>query len=141
MVRDSDGFGVLAGSGRLKAVRDALSAEGEACLAALQAATEAGISRVIVESDSTNLLTAIQTPQFDQAPGGVIFREIRELLSLQFTFVLFNRVSRSCNQRAHELAQAGLVRDPGEPTVWFDPLPNFVRPWLDRDLAGLEVPE
>jgi len=40
VVRDSDGFGVLEGSGRLKAVHDALSAEGEACLAALRAATE-----------------------------------------------------------------------------------------------------
>ena len=60
VVRDSDGYGVLAGLGRLNAVHDALSAEGE-CLAALRAATEVGISWVIVKSDSTNLLSAIQS--------------------------------------------------------------------------------
>lgn len=115
VVRDSDGYDVLAGSGRLNAVHDAFSVEGKACLATLRAATDEGISQVIIESDSTNLVSAIQTSQFDQAPDGVIFRGIREVLSLQFVSVLFSSVprsrSRSCNQCAHELAQAGLVRD------------------------------
>ena len=141
LVRDSDGRGVLAGSGFLPAVHDALSAEGEACLAALNAAMEAGISRVIVEADSANLLTAIQTTKFDQAPGSVIFREIRELLSLHFAMVRFSFVPCSCNMRAHELAQAGFVRDPGQPFVWFDPLPSYVKTLLDRDLVGPETTE
>ena len=141
VVRDSDGHGVLAGSRFLPAVHDALSAEGEACLAALNAAMEAGISRVIVEADSANLLTAIQTTKFDQAPGGVIFREIRELLSLHFAMVRFSFVPRSCNMGAHELAQAGFVRDPGQPFVWFDPLPSYVKTLLDRDLVGPETTE
>jgi hypothetical protein len=38
VIRDSAGQGVLAGSGRLPAVHDAVAAEGEACLAALYAA-------------------------------------------------------------------------------------------------------
>ena len=45
-IRDHGGNGVLAGSRRLAAVQDALSAEGEACMAALKAAMELGISRV-----------------------------------------------------------------------------------------------
>ena len=57
MVRDSDGHGILAGSGRLWAVHDALSAEGEACLMALKTAMEVGISRVIIETDSLNLIS------------------------------------------------------------------------------------
>ncbi|RLM64906.1 uncharacterized protein C2845_PM16G21420 [Panicum miliaceum] len=102
---------------------------------------EVGISRVIVETDSTNLLSAIQTAKFDQASGGVIFREIRELLSLHFVAMQFSFVPRSCNRCAHKLAQAGFVRDPDHPIVWFDLLPSFVRIWLDRDIAGPEVPE
>jgi ribonuclease HI len=54
VIRDGAGQGVLAGSGRLNAVYDALAAEGEACLAALYAAMSVGISRIIVETDSSN---------------------------------------------------------------------------------------
>jgi hypothetical protein len=66
-VRDSEGHGVLAGSGRLVTVNDALSAEGEACVAALQVCMNVGISQVI-ETDSANLVTALQSSSFDQAP-------------------------------------------------------------------------
>jgi len=87
------------------------------------------------------LLSAIQTAKFDQAPGGVIFREIRELLWLHFVFVKFSFIPRSCNGGAHELAQAGFVWDLGQPFVWFDPLPSFVKTLLDRDLVGPETPK
>ena len=84
MVRDSDGHGILAGSGRLWVVHDALSAEGEACLTALKIAMEVGISRVIIETDSLNLITAIQSGSFDPAPVGVIFKEIWGGVSVAF---------------------------------------------------------
>ena len=90
VVRDSDGQGILAGCGRLKSVHNALTVEGEACLMALKAAMEVGISRVIIETDSVNLVTAIQSRSFDRAPGGVIFKEIRDLLScILFRCMLF----------------------------------------------------
>jgi len=127
VVRDSDGHGVLAGSGKLAAVHDALFVESEAVLAALKAAIDVGISLVIVEADSTNLLSAIQTASFDQAPGGVIFREIRDLISLHFIDVEFSYVPHSCNRSAHELAQSGFVWDPGHPIIWIDALPSFVK--------------
>ena len=111
-IRDSDGKGILAGSGRLKSVQDALSAEGEACLAALKAAMELGISRVIVETDSTSLVKALNSNTFDQTPGGVIFREIRALLALYFVPASIVHVTRTCNRPAHQLAHSGLQRDP-----------------------------
>jgi hypothetical protein len=52
-IRDSNGCGVLAGSGKLSAVHDALSAEPEACVAALHAAMDVGISHVVVETLQT----------------------------------------------------------------------------------------
>jgi hypothetical protein len=76
VVRDSRGHDVLAGSGRLRAVHDALAAEGEACLAALNAAMDVGKSHVMLETDSLTLIAAIRSPTYDQAPGGVIFQEI-----------------------------------------------------------------
>lgn len=113
---DGDGQGVLlAGLRKLSAVHDALSAEGEVCLVALKAAMEVGISWLIIENDSANFVSAVHNGKFDQAPGGII------LLSLHFGPYQFHSVSRSSNRSAHELAQAGLVRDPGQPLVWFDP--------------------
>jgi len=106
------------------------------CLAALKATTDVGISRVIVEADSTNLLSAFQTARFDQAPGGVIFKEIRDLISLHFIDVKFSYVPRSCNQSAHELAQSSFVQDLGHPIIWLDPLPSFVKTLLDQGIDG-----
>jgi ribonuclease HI len=68
-------------------VTDALAAEGEACLAALEAAMVRGTSHVITETDSTNLISAMQSGSFDQAPSGVIYKEFRDPL-------LFLRVNR-----------------------------------------------
>lgn len=129
---------MLARTGRLTAVQDALVAEGEACLAALRAATELGISRIIPETDSKNLVQAITTCDFDQAPGGVIFREIKEMLSLHFNPDRIVFSTRSCNKCAHELAHFGLARDPDQPIVWLDPLPRFVQSLLDCDAADPE---
>lgn len=135
VIRDSDGHGVLAGSGSLKWVSDALIAEGEACMMALKAAEEAGVSRVAIETDSTSLVKAITSPYYDQAPGGVLFKEIRVFLYLHFVSFSCSHVSRRCNGCAHELAQAGYQRDLDQPVIWFDPLPSFVKILLDRDLA------
>ncbi|WVZ50961.1 hypothetical protein U9M48_002159, partial [Paspalum notatum var. saurae] len=113
VIRDHDGHGVLAGAGRLEGVTDALSAECHACLAALDAAMEYGIPQALVETDSTSLVQGVKTSAFDQAPCGVLLKEIKELCRAHFTLVEVDYVSRSCNSCAHELAKIGLNRDPG----------------------------
>jgi hypothetical protein len=115
---------VLAGAGKLRAVHDALAAEGEAYLAALYAAMDIGISRIILETNSSNLVTALQSASFDQSPGDVIFRE--DLLALHFVLADVRAVPRSCNRCAQELAHSDLTRDPDVPCFWNDPLPRFV---------------
>lgn len=126
---------MLAGSRCLPAVVDALTAEGEACLAALVAAMEKGISNVLNETDSMNLVSALQSNNYDQAPGGVVFRETRHMVDLHFHVVGIPYVPRSCNRCAHELARSGLNRDPDHPCIWDDPLPSFVSDLVGRDLT------
>ena len=135
VIRDCQGHGILAGAGHLNVVHDALAAEGEAVLAALKAAMDFGISRVAVETDSSNLVIALTSDKFDQAPGGVIYKELRMLLAMYFIPLSISYVSRFSNQCAHELARYGLQRDPDQPVIWSDPLPNFLQTVLDRDLA------
>jgi hypothetical protein len=45
---------------------------------------ERGISHIIIETDSTNLVKALQSSTFDQAPSGVIFQEVCHLLDFHF---------------------------------------------------------
>ena len=91
-------------------------------------------ARVAIETDSVNLVAAVTSDRFDQALGGVLFREIRVLLSLHFVTLSFSHVSRNCNGCAHELACSGLQRDPDQPVIWSDPLPSFVKNLVVRDL-------
>jgi len=136
--QDSDRQAIVAGSGRLSLVVDALSAEGEACIAALDVAMVRGISRVIIETDSTNLVSALCSNAFDRAPGGTIFSEARSILMQHFVPVSISSIPRTCNRCAHELASLGFARDPDLPGVWDDPLPEFVSTLVDRDHADPE---
>jgi hypothetical protein len=100
---------------------------------------KAGISRIIMEMDSANLAAALRSNIFDQSPGRVIYREARHLLGLHFVLVDICVVPRSCNKCAHQLAHSGLARDPGAPSVWSDPLPNFVSDMVSRDFTDSPV--
>ena len=81
---------------------------------------------VALETDSTNLVKALTSNTFDQAPGGIIFREARVLLSLHLFLVSVAQVPRGYNMCAHELAKSGLQRDLDQPVIWTDPLPSFI---------------
>ena len=95
-------------------------------MAALEAALNRGISRVIIETDLTNLVSALHSNAYNQAPGGAIFSEARGVLEMHFDHVIFSAIPRACNRVAHELARIGLSRDPDLPSVWEDLLPDFV---------------
>jgi hypothetical protein len=135
VICDSAGQGALAGFGNLPAVHDSLTTEAEACVEALNTSMAVGISQIIVEKDLTNLVVALQSSSFDLAPGGVIFREARRLLELDFALRCIVFVPCTCNRCAHELARLGLARDPDAPIIWNDPLPSFVNSLVDRDFT------
>jgi ribonuclease HI len=135
VVRDVEGTGVLAGCGMLSHVSDALIAEAEACVAAVRAAAEWGVSRVIIESDSLNLVKALKTTSFDQAPGGVLFMEAREIINMHFIVVDIRHCRRSANYCAHMLAHNALSGGMVQPCIWSEPLPSHVIDLLVRDIA------
>jgi ribonuclease HI len=65
-------------------VHGALYAESEACIAALQAAIQYGFSRIILATNSLSLGRALRTNDYDQAPGGPLFREARAVIASSF---------------------------------------------------------
>ncbi|WVZ67350.1 hypothetical protein U9M48_016440 [Paspalum notatum var. saurae] len=70
VIRDHEGNGVLAGAGKLQDVPNAMCAEGYACLAALEAAMNAGMAHIILETDSLCLVSALKTGSYDYSIGG-----------------------------------------------------------------------
>ena len=61
-----------------------------------------------------NLVGAIKLDRFDREPGGVIFKELRALLSLHFVMLSYSHIRRTCNSYVH---QFGFQRDPDQPAT------------------------
>jgi hypothetical protein len=59
VVRDHRGAIVMAGAGRINVLHDALRAEAQACLAALYATIDQGISQILLETDSSILVASL----------------------------------------------------------------------------------
>ena len=125
---------VMAGAGRINVVHDALRTEVQACLAALYATIDKGISQILLETDSSILVEALQSCSYDFSANGVLFREAKFLMSLNFSRADIVHVPRSCNRGAHDLAHVGLNWDPDQSHVCIDPLPEFVTTLGVRDV-------
>ena len=92
VVRDNHATAVMAGAGRIEVVSDALCAEAQACIAALQAAAAQGMQNIILETDSIMLVKALKSQEYDLAPGGVLFREAKFILETMFSFTSITHV-------------------------------------------------
>ncbi|KAF8651332.1 hypothetical protein HU200_063588 [Digitaria exilis] len=92
--------------------------------------------QIQLESDSMVLVKALKSDEYDHSLGGVMFRKAKFLLFTQFAFVQvgYVYVPRYCISCAHELARMGMSWDPDETGIWVDPLPEFVKILMVRDL-------
>jgi hypothetical protein len=70
---------------------------------------------------------------YDFSVAGVLTREAKILISMNFVHVDVVHAPRSCNSCAHELARVGLSWDPDQSHVWTNPLTKFVYSWITRD--------
>lgn len=129
---------MLAGAGKLEFVHNALKAESEAVLQGLQAASDLGMVNIQVETDAMNLVSALRGKDYDLAPAGALFKEIRLISRLRFNVCEFDHCPRICNALAHELAHFGSnLRDFTK--RWVDEFPGFVTRLVTGDLPGTLV--
>ena len=77
------------------------------CWEAVQAAATWGVGCIQIETDCANLITALQTTDFDLTMEGVIFRDLRTFIQLHFIAVDFLFTPRTCNNIAHALTAMG----------------------------------
>ena len=50
-----------------------------------------------METDSLSLVTSLKSSDYDLAPGGVLFRELRLLIPFDFSHVDISFSPRACN--------------------------------------------
>ena len=89
IIRDNDGYTVIAGRGRLSHLLDPFQAELIACLQGIQAAIDIGITKIIVETDAVMVKFAVEAKDWGLSVPGRIIQEIQELASLNFVSCIF----------------------------------------------------
>lgn len=94
-----------------------------------------GVGHAIFETDCLNLKEAMIGRGFDDAPLGVLFRDVRCMLQLNFSSVSVKHCVRVCNKPAHELAALGVREVHGNHAVWLTDLPLSIQRLVAGDLA------
>jgi hypothetical protein len=108
IARDATGSVRGAGAGRVNHAGSAMQTEAIVCAEALQAAADWGMSKIIIETDALKLVSALKSSEYDLSPEGVIFRDSRVFISLNFGNVEVSFAPRMCNNVAHSLAAYGV---------------------------------
>jgi ribonuclease HI len=134
VIRDQEGFFVAAGAGKTKNLGSALQSEAVACLAAINGACRVGASRVVFESDASNLVQGLKSKDYDKSSIGVLVVEARSLCILNFDYFSFSFSRRNCNNAVHELAKLGATSESAD-SFWDASAPVCIATILDSDLA------
>lgn len=135
LIRDNTGDVRGAGTGKIPNVRSAEQSEAEACMHAIEAAADWGMTNVCIESDCKNLISALQSNDRDLAPQGIFYRDMRQFIRLNFSVVSYMHVPRACNKIAHELAAMG-SNGRESSRLWSEDIPQFVNVLVASECAA-----
>ena len=119
VIRDEMGNVLLAAGVRLEEVASPEETEARAILFGLQAAFDAGLRNLEVESDCLNVIKMLKG-HTARTVTQVIVNDILSLSNL-FSFCSFSFVNRVCNKVAHSMAQLSLSFE--EKRVWLEDHP------------------
>jgi hypothetical protein len=125
---------LAAGAGKDVFLRDPLHAETVASIAAIDGAKRLGTKKIVFESDSSLLVQALQTNDYDRSTIGDLVKTAKRKCVTSFDSFQFSFCRRECNSAAHELAKFS-VRSLLSVCYWEDSAPNCVKDILASDLA------
>ena len=103
-----------------------LSEQAEACLNALHAAADWGMTNIHIETDSTTLAEALQSNKYDRTAAGAIFKDARAFMHLNFISCTSSFCPRTCNKVAHTLAALGASGEPNSVCTLAEAVPDAV---------------
>jgi hypothetical protein len=134
VIRDEEGDVVAARARALKHERDAFHAELLACYQGALAASDKGIDKIILETDSLMMKQAMESDAYRFAEAGCYIYQLRSIFSGSYNCLCIF-VPRSCNKVAHALAAEGSSCNNGDDVLW-DFTPSCVSELVARDLAS-----
>jgi hypothetical protein len=127
---------VVAGAGDAESLMNAQHVETVAFLKGIEYAESLRIERIIMETDATTVVDAINNPDSDRSPLTMMFREIRAKLLYDFSFSFVSHCPGACNSIAHILADIGLNCN-FEHLIWQEYVPEHVFVLVSSENAGL----
>ena len=98
------------------------------CVEGARAAASLGISRLILETDATQVKAAAEGEEYLLSPFGGLVAELQNILFLEFTNRRVLVCPRSCNKAADAIAAFGCNLSGGVQTTW-DVVPYFLPLW------------
>lgn len=85
-----------------------------ACIQGTQAAINAGVGHLVVETDALEVVRAVLSNEYDLSSATHLVAELKSLLTWNFISWRIQQRPRSCNRVAHELASWGSLCDSDE---------------------------
>ena len=105
MARGNNGEFLEGGCGHLERVTSSLHAEALAAFKSLQRVAHLGMTRIVLETDATNLERGLRSNELDRSLEGGLFRQIRDFIHHSFA----QCVVRACPQSYNKVADSLLL--------------------------------
>jgi len=107
VARGNNGEFLERGCGHLERVTSSLYAEALAALKSLQRVAHLGMTRIVLETDATNLERGLRSNELDRSLEGGLFRQIRDFIHHSFAQCVVRACPQSCNKVADSLLLMG----------------------------------
>ena len=111
-----------------------LKAEAPAALYSLKRVAHLGMTRIVLETDASNLHKGLNSDELDRSLEGPLFRQIREFIAHNFVHCVVRTCPRSCNKVADSLVAHGASVVRSGSMVFMDQVPEFVTNLVYGDL-------
>ena len=113
-----------------------LKAEAPAALYSLKRVAHLVMTRIVLETDASNLHKGLNSDELDRSLEGPLFRQIREFIAHNFVHCVIRTCLRSCNKVADSLAAHGANVVRSGSVVFMNQVPEFVANLVSGDLPG-----
>ena len=139
VARNSMGEYLEGGCGNLRRAASSFQAEALAALYSLERIAHLGMSRIILETDATELVRGLTTTELDHSVDGCLLKQIRDFITSSFDYYIIQHCPRNCNKVADCLATYGASMVSSGSAVFLSQVPAFVSDQVYKDQVGADV--
>ena len=139
VARNSMGEYLEGGCGNLRRAASSFQAEALAALYSLERIAHLGMSRIILETDATELVRGLTTTELDHSVDGCLLKQIRDFITSSFDYCIIQHCRRNCNKVADCLAMHGASVVSSGSAMFLSQVPTFVSNLVCEDQAGVDV--